>query len=96
MQEMSWGTLGTVRPFPNFHPDRDVAEIQSALERKGASAATSLHHLQRRREFTLLSRALGSDAAALVRVLTNRSNDQRQEIVKTFKEITQKVIIIIK
>lgn len=45
MQEMSWGTLGTVRPFPNFHPDRDVMEIQSALERKGASAATSVHRL---------------------------------------------------
>lgn len=45
MQEMSWGTLGTVRPFPNFHPDRDVIEIQSALERKGASAATSVHRL---------------------------------------------------
>lgn len=45
MQEMSWGTLGTVRPFPNFHPDRDVMEIQSALERKGASAATSAHCL---------------------------------------------------
>ncbi|XP_075867619.1 annexin A2 isoform X1 [Nelusetta ayraudi] len=62
--EMSWGTLGTVRPFPNFHPDRDVMEIQSALERK--------------------------DAVTLVRILTNRNNDQRQEIVKTFKEITQK------
>lgn len=38
-----------------------------------------------------LSCALGSDAVTLVRILTNRNNDQRQEIVKTFKEITQKV-----
>ncbi|XP_068189367.1 annexin A2 isoform X1 [Antennarius striatus] len=31
--EMSWGTLGTVRPFSNFHPERDVMEIQMALEK---------------------------------------------------------------
>lgn len=35
IQNMSWGTLGTVRPFSNFHPERDVLEIQSAVERKG-------------------------------------------------------------
>ncbi|XP_078124697.1 annexin A2 isoform X2 [Sander vitreus] len=34
--EMCWGTLGTVRPFSNFHPDRDVMEIQTALEKKDA------------------------------------------------------------
>uniref|UniRef100_A0A3B5MNG2 Annexin A14 n=1 Tax=Xiphophorus couchianus TaxID=32473 RepID=A0A3B5MNG2_9TELE len=33
--DMFWGTLGTVRPFPNFYPDRDAADIQAALERKG-------------------------------------------------------------
>lgn len=32
--EMYWGTLGTVRPFSNFHPDRDVTELQSALEKR--------------------------------------------------------------
>ncbi|XP_068603536.1 annexin A2 [Brachionichthys hirsutus] len=32
--EMCWGTLGTVRPFSNFHPDRDVLELQTALEKK--------------------------------------------------------------
>ncbi|XP_054910963.1 annexin A2 [Poeciliopsis prolifica] len=32
--DMWWGTLGTIRPFPNFHPDRDAADIQTALERK--------------------------------------------------------------
>lgn len=37
-QDMSWGTLGTVRPFSNFHADRDAMEIQSALEKKGTSA----------------------------------------------------------
>ncbi|KAM9838745.1 annexin A2 [Aulostomus maculatus] len=31
---MSWGTLGTVRPFSNFHPDKDAVEIQAALEKK--------------------------------------------------------------
>ncbi|XP_056154581.1 annexin A2 [Lampris incognitus] len=34
--KMSWGTLGTVRPFLTFHPERDVAEIQTALEKKDA------------------------------------------------------------
>ncbi|KAM6899816.1 annexin A2 isoform 2-T2 [Xenentodon cancila] len=31
---MSWGTLGTVRPFSNFQPDKDVTEVQTALEKK--------------------------------------------------------------
>uniref|UniRef100_A0A8D3AZN8 Annexin n=1 Tax=Scophthalmus maximus TaxID=52904 RepID=A0A8D3AZN8_SCOMX len=62
--EMCWGTLGTVRPFSNFHPDRDVVEIQAALDKK--------------------------DALTLVRILTNRSNAQRQVIAKTFGETTQK------
>uniref|UniRef100_UPI0037E72D1F annexin A2 n=1 Tax=Semicossyphus pulcher TaxID=241346 RepID=UPI0037E72D1F len=34
--EMCWGTLGTMRPFSNFHPDRDAIEIQAALEKKDA------------------------------------------------------------
>ncbi|XP_033949670.1 annexin A2 isoform X2 [Pseudochaenichthys georgianus] len=62
--EMCWGTLGTVRPFANFHSDLDVMEIQKALERK--------------------------DAGTLVRILTNRTNAQRQEIAKVFEEITHK------
>ncbi|KAJ4927696.1 hypothetical protein JOQ06_015499 [Pogonophryne albipinna] len=62
--EMCWGTLGTVRPFANFHSDLDVMEIQKALEMK--------------------------DAGTLVRILTNRTNAQRQEIAKAFEEITHK------
>ncbi|XP_035038989.1 annexin A2 isoform X2 [Hippoglossus stenolepis] len=62
--DMCWGTLGTVRPFNNFHPGRDVQEIQAALEIK--------------------------DVGTLVRILTNRSNAQRQEVVRTFREMTQK------
>ncbi|XP_054601364.1 annexin A2 isoform X2 [Nothobranchius furzeri] len=61
---MWWGTLGTVRAFPSFHPARDVKEIQSALERK--------------------------DSGTLVRILSNRSNAQRQVIANTFQEITAK------
>lgn len=34
--DMCWGTLGTIRPFCNFHPDRDAEEIQAALEKKDA------------------------------------------------------------
>uniref|UniRef100_A0A3P9DTF7 Annexin A2 n=1 Tax=Maylandia zebra TaxID=106582 RepID=A0A3P9DTF7_9CICH len=32
--DMYWGTLGTVRPYSNFYPDRDVTEIVTALENK--------------------------------------------------------------
>nr|XP_043908863.1 annexin A2 [Solea senegalensis] len=35
--DMCWGTLGTVRPFSNFHPDRDVMEVQAALQKKDAT-----------------------------------------------------------
>lgn len=62
--EMCWGTLGTIRPFCNFHPDRDASEIWKALEKK--------------------------DTKTLVRILTNRSNAQRQVIAQTFEEGTQK------
>uniref|UniRef100_A0A4W5MR39 Annexin A14 n=1 Tax=Hucho hucho TaxID=62062 RepID=A0A4W5MR39_9TELE len=34
--EMSWGTLGTIRPFLNFHAKRDALNIQAALEQKDA------------------------------------------------------------
>ncbi|XP_013854938.1 annexin A2 [Austrofundulus limnaeus] len=61
---MWWGTLGTIRAYPSFHPEQDVKEIQSALEKK--------------------------DAVTLVRILTNRTNVQRQVIASTFQEITDK------
>uniref|UniRef100_A0A3Q0S0K9 Annexin A14 n=1 Tax=Amphilophus citrinellus TaxID=61819 RepID=A0A3Q0S0K9_AMPCI len=64
---MCWGTLGTVRPFSNFHPDRDVMAIKAALENK--------------------------DTVTLVRILTNRSNAQRQVIAEAFKASTQKDIV---
>uniref|UniRef100_A0A3B3VUU5 Annexin n=1 Tax=Poecilia latipinna TaxID=48699 RepID=A0A3B3VUU5_9TELE len=60
MQDMWWGTLGTIRPFPNFHPDRDAADIQAADVC-----------------------GLCSDAAALVRILTNRNNAQRQAVAQS-------------
>ncbi|CAL1583700.1 unnamed protein product [Knipowitschia caucasica] len=62
--DMCWGTLGTVRPHSNFHPDRDVELLLLALEKK--------------------------DSATLVRILTNRNNDQRQILAKTFEDLTQK------
>ncbi|KAI1885968.1 hypothetical protein AGOR_G00209210 [Albula goreensis] len=33
-EPMWWGTLGTVRPFPNFDPERDAQEIHAALDKK--------------------------------------------------------------
>lgn len=40
--EMSWGTLGTVRPFPNLHPERDALTVQTALEKKDVVTLVSL------------------------------------------------------
>uniref|UniRef100_A0A673JY96 Annexin A2-like n=1 Tax=Sinocyclocheilus rhinocerous TaxID=307959 RepID=A0A673JY96_9TELE len=34
---MWWGTLGSVRPFPNFRPERDVTVLHTALEKKDVS-----------------------------------------------------------
>ncbi|XP_064209380.1 annexin A2 isoform X1 [Anguilla rostrata] len=61
--EMWWGTLGTMRPFPNFKPEKDVREIQVALEKK--------------------------DVNTLVRILTNRTNAQRQDISQAFRTLKQ-------
>nr|XP_055075808.1 annexin A2 [Misgurnus anguillicaudatus] len=33
-ETMWWGTLGSIRPYPNFHPERDISYIQAALEKK--------------------------------------------------------------
>ncbi|KAM8841299.1 annexin A2 isoform 1-T2 [Spinachia spinachia] len=65
---MCWGTLGTVRPFPNFHPEQDAREIQTALQNR--------------------------DAVTLVRILTNRTNAQRQVIAETFEEMTLKDLAV--
>uniref|UniRef100_A0AAY4EQD3 Annexin n=1 Tax=Denticeps clupeoides TaxID=299321 RepID=A0AAY4EQD3_9TELE len=61
---MSWGTLGSLRPSPNFQAGRDVERIQDALAQK--------------------------DAGSLVRILTNRNNAQRQDIMRIFSSATQK------
>ncbi|XP_051927597.1 annexin A2 isoform X1 [Hippocampus zosterae] len=34
---MCWGTLGTMRPFSGFHPQRDVIQISEAVEKKDAA-----------------------------------------------------------
>lgn len=88
-QTMSWGTLGTVRPFSNFRADRDAAEIQSALERKGRRVSAARFRRTSRRPSSRC--APHPDAVNLVRVLTNRSNAQRQLIADAFREMAQKV-----
>uniref|UniRef100_A0A3B3C113 Annexin A14 n=1 Tax=Oryzias melastigma TaxID=30732 RepID=A0A3B3C113_ORYME len=40
--DMWWGTLGTVRPFSNFHPNRDVMEIHNALDRKDVGTLVNI------------------------------------------------------
>ncbi|XP_062840901.1 annexin A2 [Trichomycterus rosablanca] len=60
---MFWGTLGSVRPFSAFRPERDVANLKAALEKK--------------------------DVSTLVRILTNRSNEQRQSLAQTYQSLTK-------
>ncbi|XP_072572263.1 annexin A2 isoform X2 [Paramormyrops kingsleyae] len=62
--EMWWGTLGTVRPFPGFNPQKDAQEIKTALEKK--------------------------DGNTLVRILTNRTNAQRQLLARAYHNLTGK------
>ncbi|XP_077405862.1 annexin A2 [Vanacampus margaritifer] len=50
---MCWGTLGTVRPFSGFNPQRDVTQIHQALEKKDAASLvrilTNRNNAQRQR-----------------------------------------------
>ncbi|XP_036372210.1 annexin A2 [Megalops cyprinoides] len=62
--DMWWGTLGTVRPFPDFNEEKDALQIQDALKEK--------------------------DVGTLVRILTNRTNAQRQSLVKAYHTLTKK------
>ncbi|XP_021449062.2 annexin A2 [Oncorhynchus mykiss] len=45
---MWWGTLGTVRPFPNFNSEKDAREIQTALESKASDVNTLVRILTNR------------------------------------------------
>ncbi|XP_056438733.1 annexin A2 isoform X1 [Gadus chalcogrammus] len=39
---MSWGTLGTVRPFPGLNPEKDALAVQTALEKKDVVSLVSI------------------------------------------------------
>uniref|UniRef100_A0A673K4U2 Annexin n=1 Tax=Sinocyclocheilus rhinocerous TaxID=307959 RepID=A0A673K4U2_9TELE len=41
-EAMWWGTLGSVRPYPNFRPERDVTVLHTALEKKDVSTIVRL------------------------------------------------------
>ncbi|XP_047656409.1 annexin A2 isoform X2 [Tachysurus fulvidraco] len=60
---MNWSSLGSLRPFPVFQPDKDVSDLQAAFEQK--------------------------DVRTVVRILTSRSNDQRQILAQTYRSVTQ-------
>uniref|UniRef100_A0A674D696 Annexin A2-like n=1 Tax=Salmo trutta TaxID=8032 RepID=A0A674D696_SALTR len=47
-QAMWWGTLGTVRPFPNFNSEKDARDIQTALESKASDVNTLVRILTNR------------------------------------------------
>ncbi|XP_067878950.1 annexin A2-like [Heterodontus francisci] len=59
---MTWGTLATVKPYPNFFVVEDVEALKKALDTKGV------------------------DEATIVRILSNRSWEQRQLIAKAFQK----------
>ncbi|KAF4092557.1 hypothetical protein AMELA_G00022330 [Ameiurus melas] len=60
---ISWGGLGSLHPFPAFLPERDVTDLDAAIEKK--------------------------DVRTLVRILTNRSNAQRQSLAQTYRSLTE-------
>ncbi|KAG7335374.1 hypothetical protein KOW79_001970 [Hemibagrus wyckioides] len=37
IETMNWGTIGSVRPFPVFQPEKEVSDLQAALEQKDVS-----------------------------------------------------------
>ncbi|KAL0984870.1 hypothetical protein UPYG_G00149740 [Umbra pygmaea] len=47
-EAMWWGTLGTVRPFPNFKAEKDARAIQIALESKGSDVVSLVRILTNR------------------------------------------------
>ncbi|KAG9345361.1 hypothetical protein JZ751_009908 [Albula glossodonta] len=61
-EPMWWGTLGTVRPFPNFDPERDAQEIHAALDKKDVNTLvrilTNRNNAQRQGIAQNLSQAL--------------------------------------
>lgn len=40
--DMWWGTLGSVRPFPNFRPERDIEDIRTACQKKDVTTIMSI------------------------------------------------------
>ncbi|XP_067832223.1 annexin A2-like [Heptranchias perlo] len=59
---MNWGTLATLKPYPNFIVDQDVEALKKAIDAKGV------------------------DEATIVRILSNRSREQRVLITKAFNK----------
>ncbi|XP_026156028.1 annexin A2 [Mastacembelus armatus] len=70
-KDMCWGTLGTVRPFSNFHPEQDVMEIQAALEKKDSGTLvrilTNRNNAQRQEIAKLFEEKTQKDLAAGVK-----------------------------
>ncbi|XP_028650891.1 annexin A2-like [Erpetoichthys calabaricus] len=54
----AWGTTGTIRPYQNFHPDHDAAELYNSIKTK--------------------------DKNPIIRILTNRTSEQRQQILMVY------------
>jgi len=55
--EMSWGTLGTMRPFSNFQADKDALEIQAALGKKDAGTLVRILTNRNNAQRQLISQA---------------------------------------
>ncbi|MBN3317653.1 ANXA2 protein, partial [Atractosteus spatula] len=108
--EMSWGTLGTIRPFPNFRPERDARQIAVAMANKGylwiqeslssggATPARTADRCAAGAELPVTATAypavvIGTDVSSLVRVLTNRTNAQRQQIAEMYRGVTGQELV---
>lgn len=95
-------TRGTVKDKANFKADEDVSALRKAIE--GLGKIINDHYLSTHLSFTravqvehveckccVVFSFVGTTEKTIIEVLTQRSNDQRQLIAKTYEKATGRV-----
>ncbi|XP_051527684.1 annexin A2-like [Myxocyprinus asiaticus] len=66
-ETMWWGTLGSIRPYPNFRPEKDVSHLQAALDKKDLNTLVGI--------ITNRSNAQRQSLARVYKTLTQKELD---------------------